>query len=60
MRNGLLTHSYQKSTEEYTLKHIKSTFIYYPKHLLLLESLYKTFFAFTPLSRKKYNLNKVV
>ena len=56
----LPAHPHQKGTEKYALSLLVITFMYSPKHLLLRESRYSTFFAFTPLSMKKCSLSRVV
>ena len=58
-RQNLSSHSYQKSAKENTLNYLKITFMYYPKHLLVLARRYKTSLALCPLSKKKWSLSKV-
>lgn len=60
MRKYFLTHSYQKCTKEDALNRSLATFIYSPKQRFVLERRYNIFLAFTPLSRKKWSLRRVV
>jgi hypothetical protein len=56
----LPSHSNQKSTEEDALNQSIGTLMYSPKQRLVRDSLYSTFFARTPLSRKKCSRRRVV
>lgn len=56
----LSPHPNQKRAEKNTLHKLKNTLIYSPKHRLERDSRYSTFFALTPLSKKKCSLSRVV
>ena len=60
MWENLLTDADQESGEKYALNYDCFTLMYYPKQRLERANLFNTFFAFTPLSMKKYNLKSVV